>query len=50
MKKESKSMFGNPEKLSKQQPPKGTGNAPSMKGDKMKHEVMNDKMASKLGC
>lgn len=40
-------MFGSPEKLSKQQPPKS--GAPSTSG-RMKHEVMNDKMASKLGC
>jgi hypothetical protein len=42
--------------LAKQQPPKTSGdsmgsNMPGkMKGDKMPHEVMNDKMAKGLGC
>lgn len=40
-----KNMFGNPEQLAKEQPPKSMG-----KVDKMKHEIFHDKMAKKLGC
>lgn len=43
--------------LAKQQPPRSGSSGGSsenmpgkMKGDKMPHEVMNDKMARKLGC